>query len=246
MPISRSVPSPTHLEHHARAVLEVDDRERQRRDERRRHRLVHDERVDDAAAGERHELELRAAARDAVRVDRRRRVDRAAVGAARAEQPSISSAPRTNSALSGGTPIGMVSPDGDELAAGAQHLGVRTRPPVRDRGRRPRPRPGPVPSTVIVDAGGPAAAGADDRDGAGGVERADRAEERRRGAGVAELRRRRRPTRASPTPSCFATVAPRRPSGSGSDHARASSAARCSPTSRTVGRNISSRNSRGS
>ena len=48
-----------HLEHDAGAVVEVDDRDRQRRDERRRHRLVDDEGVHDAVPGERHRLELR-------------------------------------------------------------------------------------------------------------------------------------------------------------------------------------------
>ena len=60
-------------------------------------------------------------------------------------RPSISSAPRTNIALSGGTPIGMVSPAGYELAACPQHLGVRRR---RARARA-RPRRVPRPATGV-------------------------------------------------------------------------------------------------
>ena len=66
------------------------------------------------------------------------------------------------------------------------------------------------------------------RDDAGGVERAERAEQRRRRAGVADRGVRPRPTRCARAPIRLATAAPRRPSGSGSDHARTSNAASCS------------------
>src|SRR6476620_6338916 len=74
------------LQHDPRAILQIDDRDRQRGDERCRHRLVDDKGVHRAAPGERHGFELRAAARDARRMDRRRSADRAAVRAATAEQ----------------------------------------------------------------------------------------------------------------------------------------------------------------
>ena len=47
-----------------------------------------------------------------------------------------------------------------------------------------------------------------------------RTEQRGGGAGVAERRVDARSTRACAAPSCLATAAPSRPSGSGSDHAR--------------------------
>ena len=135
-----------------------------------------------------------------------------------------------------------------ELAAGAQHLGVRRRPAVVGEAvARRAAAPGTGASAAMHDAGGPAAAGADDGDGAGRVERAERAEQRRRGRGVAERGVDRRPTAAS----VGAELAARRSRragrrGRGATTRATSSAARCSPTSRTDGRNISSRKRRAS
>jgi hypothetical protein len=47
-----------------------------------------------------------------------------------------------------------------------------------------------------------------------------------------------------PALSCFATVAPRRPSGSGIDQPFTSSVESCAPRSRIIGRNTSSRKRR--
>ena len=160
----------------------------QRRHERRRHRVVDDERVHDAAAGQRDQLELRAP-----QLMQYGWIDGGVLIVPQSTQraprsPSISSAPRTNSALSGGTPIGMVSPAGRRAGPGAQHLGVRTRLPAGDGvGHGRRAADGAVGGDD--DAGGASAAEADDGDGAGGVERGERAEERAAAPGVADARR---------------------------------------------------------
>ena len=102
----------TTLHHDAGAVLEVDDHERQRRLERRRHGLVDDEGLHDAPPGQRHDLELVAAAR-------RCRWGGSTAGwrssrsrCSGPEQPEHLVGPATNGALPGGTPIGIGSPAG--------------------------------------------------------------------------------------------------------------------------------------
>src|SRR5262245_5965358 len=69
------------LQHQPGAVIHVEHRDRQRSNEGCRHRVVDDERVHCAAASELHRLELRTAAVDAMRMDRRWRTDGAAVDA---------------------------------------------------------------------------------------------------------------------------------------------------------------------
>ena len=116
-----------HLEHEPGAVVHVEHRDRQRRDERRRHRLVDHVGVHRAAARERDRLELGAAAVDAGRMDRRRRADRAAVDAAPAEQAEhlVGAAHEQRALGRHAHRDGLAA--GHELAAGAQQLGVRRR-----------------------------------------------------------------------------------------------------------------------
>ena len=127
--------------------------------------MVDDERVHRAAAGERDRLELRAAARDAVRVDRRRRADRAAVDAAAAEQAEhLVGAAHEHRALGRHA-------HRDRLArrrrAGRAPAAPRRttpgRPPV-ERVPATGAAPGTGASTSTSDAGGASAAVADDRD----------------------------------------------------------------------------------
>ena len=132
------------------------------------------------------ELELRRCRSDAVRVDRRRGVDRAAVDAARRRAGrSISSAPRANSALSGGTPIGTISPDGASWPRARSTSAYDGGPPDREHLGDAR-RAGYRVVGGDDDPGGPSAAGADDRDDARGVERTDPAEQRRGRGGVTD------------------------------------------------------------
>ena len=157
--------------------------------------------------------------------------------------PSISSAPRTNCALRR-NPHRHGLTGTDELATSPQDVGVRRGLPagecVSHLGCAADRLLG-----VDLDRGGAPAAKADDRDGSRLVERTDAAEQRGRGAGVTELR-----VHAGRYGYADAELlgddAPSRPSGSGSDHARTSSAASCSASSRMAGTNTSSRKSRGS
>ena len=190
-----SVPSPIDLQHEARAVVHVEHRDRQRRDERRRHRVVDDERVHLTPCA-------RAATGSSFGPPQLMQcgwIDGGVLIVPQSTQrppsrPSISSAPRTNIALSGGTPIGIVSPLGDELAAGPQRLGVRRRRARRARAsatraapgngrvdvRRATPvvRPPPVPTIATVPAASSAAIAAEQRGRRAGV--ADRGVDRGR------------------------------------------------------------------
>ena len=234
------------LQHDARAVVEVDDREPERREERGRHRVVDHVGVDDAVAGDWLEHELRAAAADAVRVDRRRGVDRAAIDAASTEQPEdlVGTADELR-ALAAVRPSRTVSPLGTSTFAGAQHLGVRRRVDRRRGPWRGRTAPGTGPSALITTpvarpppkpmiATRPAVSSAaiPPRSGAA--------------APVSPTSAYTAADAGVPAPSCFATAEPSRPSGSGIDQPVMSSVDSCEPRSRIVGMNTSSRKRRGS
>ena len=198
------------------------------------------------APGERDRLELGPAARDAGGMDRRRSVDRAAVGAAPAEQlQHLLGAAGEQRALGRHAHRDHLA-RGRQLAAGPQHLGVGARAARSTSWSAtaaapgtgasavtitPVVRPPPVPTIATTP---------------GGVERA----RSRRATGPRRRcrrpRRRPRGRRAFVAPSCGRRC---RRAGRRDREATTpctSNAARCSPTSRTTGRNISSRNRRGS
>ena len=195
-------------------------------------------------AGDRLEHELRRAAADAVRVDRGRRVDRAAVDAAGAEQAEdlVGAAHELRALRRDGHRDRLAV--GHEDVAGPQHLGVG-RGTAGGEDVAEAGGPGHRPVGGDDDAGGASAAVADDRDPAGGVERADRAEQRGARRRCRRPRRRRRPTRERRHRAASPTAAPRRPSGSGSDQRGDVERRRAAaPRSRIVGRKTSSRNRR--
>ena len=135
-------------------------------------------------------------------------------------RPSISSAPRTNIALSGGTPIGMVSPAASSWprarsasvyvigAPGASASITRAAPAtgVSTSINTPVVRPPPVP-TIATRPGASSAPIAPSNGAA---------------APVSPTAPYTAVDAGAPPPTSLATVAPRRPSGSGSDHVRTS------------------------